>query len=188
VRSHNQLFMTVSLCGIVSRIVEPSVSDVGVVNKAVAILSAVSAEPMGLAELSVATSLPRATVHRLAVALERHRLVARDADGRFELGPRVAELAKSGSTSRRALAQSAGPALAALRNATGESAQLYVPLGDARICVSGAFLVGGALEMLRLCPPFQRRSLRMSSISQPVPSSRRSSMSTAVNSIAAWTG
>jgi DNA-binding IclR family transcriptional regulator len=120
----------------VSRIVEPSVSDVGVLNKAVAILSAVSAEPMALAELSAATNLPRATVHRLAVALERHRLVGRDADGRFELGPRAAELAKSGSTSRRALAQSAGPALAALRNATGESAQLYVPLGDSRICVA----------------------------------------------------
>ena len=54
--------------------------------------------------------------------------------------------------------------------------------------MSGSLLVGGAPEMLRLCPPFQRRSLRMSSISQPVPSSRRSSMSTAVNSIAAWTG
>jgi ThiF family len=39
-----------------------------------------------------------------------------------------------------------------------------------------------------LCPPFQQRSLRMSSISQPGPSSRRSSMSTAVSSIAAWTG
>jgi DNA-binding IclR family transcriptional regulator len=116
--------------------VEPSVSDVGVLNKAVAILSAVGAEPMGLTELGAATGLPRATVHRLAVALERHRLVARDGEGRFELGPRVGELARSGSTSRRALAQAAAPALAALRTATGESAQLYVPLGEMRICVA----------------------------------------------------
>jgi hypothetical protein len=65
----------------------------------------------------------------------------------------------------------------------GEAAELAV-----RICLRGAFLVGGALEMLRVCPPFQRRSLRMSSISQPGPSSRRSSTSTANNSIAAWTG
>jgi DNA-binding IclR family transcriptional regulator len=116
--------------------VESSVSDVGVLNKAVSILGAVSAEPLGLAELAAATGLPRATVHRLAVALERHGLVARDAAGRFEIGPRVSELARSGSTSRRALATAAGPALAALRDATGESAQLYVPQGDARICLA----------------------------------------------------
>jgi DNA-binding IclR family transcriptional regulator len=109
---------------------------VGVLNKAVAILSAVSNEALGLPELGAATGLPRATVHRLAVALERHRLVGRDAEGRFELGPRVAELARSGSTNRRALAEAAGPALVALRDATGESAQLYVPLGDNRICVA----------------------------------------------------
>jgi hypothetical protein len=54
--------------------------------------------------------------------------------------------------------------------------------------MSGSLFVGGAPDMLRLCHPFQRRSLRMSSISQPVPSSRRSSMSAAVNSIAAWRG
>ncbi|MDQ6613906.1 MAG: helix-turn-helix domain-containing protein [Actinomycetota bacterium] len=113
-----------------------SVSDVGVLNKAVAILDAVGAAPMTLADLSAATGLPRATLHRLAVALERHRLVARDRDGRFELGPRVRELARSGSVNRRALADGARPALVMLRDATGESAQLYVPAGDARICVA----------------------------------------------------
>jgi DNA-binding IclR family transcriptional regulator len=113
-----------------------TVNDVGVLNKAVAILDAVSGEPMALAELGAATGLPRATVHRLAVALERHRLVARDAQGRFELGPRVGELARSGPRTRRALVAAAGPALASLRDATGESAQLYVPAGDSRICVA----------------------------------------------------
>lgn len=113
-----------------------SVSDVGVLNKAVSILDAVSARPLGLADLGTATGLPRATVHRLAVALERHRLVARDGEGRFQLGPRVGELARSGPGSRRALAQAAGPALVRLRDATGESAQLYVPAGELRICVA----------------------------------------------------
>ena len=115
---------------------EPSVSDVGVLNKAVLILGLLSAEPLGLASLCEATGLPRATVHRLAVALECHRLVARDTEGRFELGPRVTELARSGSTNRRRLAEAAGPALVVLRDATGESAQLYVPQGDSRICVA----------------------------------------------------
>jgi DNA-binding IclR family transcriptional regulator len=113
-----------------------SVSDVGVLNKVVSILDAVSAAPLGLADLGAATGLPRATVHRLAVALERHRLVARDVEGRFELGPRVRELARSGPDDRRALVDAARPALVMLRDATGESAQLYVAVGDARVCVA----------------------------------------------------
>ncbi|MDQ1393686.1 MAG: hypothetical protein QOF30_2663 [Acidimicrobiaceae bacterium] len=113
-----------------------SVSDVGVLNKAVAILDAVSAGPLALADLGVATGLPRATVHRLAVALERHRLVGRDPEGRFELGPHLQELARSGPVSRRALASAAGPALVTLRDSTGESAQLYVAVGESRICVA----------------------------------------------------
>jgi len=107
-----------------------------VLNKAISILDAVSTEPLGLSELGAATGLPRATVHRLAVALEQHRLVARDGGGRFELGPRVRELARSGPVNRRALAGAAGPALVALRDATGESVQLYVALGESRICVA----------------------------------------------------
>ena len=113
-----------------------TVSDVGVLNKAVSILDAISAQPLALAELGAATGLPRATVHRLAVALEQHRLVARDHDGRFELGPRVRELARSGPVNRRALADSARPALLMLRDATGESTQLYVAVGDSRVCVA----------------------------------------------------
>ncbi|MBO0693544.1 MAG: helix-turn-helix domain-containing protein, partial [Acidimicrobiaceae bacterium] len=55
-----------------------SVSGVGVLDKAVAILDALEGRPRSLAELAEATSLPRATAHRLAVALERHALVGRD--------------------------------------------------------------------------------------------------------------
>lgn len=113
-----------------------SVSDVGVLDKAVLILDALRAGPLGLAELSAGTGLPRATAHRLAVALECHRLVGRDAEGRFELGPRLGELARGGPVGWRALAAAAGPALVVLRDATGESAQLYVPLGERRICVA----------------------------------------------------
>ena len=64
-----------------------SVSNVGVVDKTVAVLRALEATgPAGLAELQAATGLPRATAHRLATALEQHGLVRRDPDGRFCLG------------------------------------------------------------------------------------------------------
>jgi DNA-binding IclR family transcriptional regulator len=88
-----------------------------------------------LADLAGATGLPRATAHRLAVALERHRLVARDGGGRFVLGPRLVSLATAGGAAGRSLAEVARPALMVLRDTTGESSQLYVPRGDRRICV-----------------------------------------------------
>lgn len=113
-----------------------SVSGVGVLDKAAVILDALAYEPLALAELAVATALPRATAHRLAVALERHRLVTRDGQGRFVLGPRLAELSKAASAHRRALAEVARPALVLLRDATGESTQLYVAQGDVRVCVA----------------------------------------------------
>jgi DNA-binding IclR family transcriptional regulator len=69
----------------------------------------------------------------LAVALEVHRLLARDADGRWRIGSRAAEL--SGGDR---LLDRAGPVLARLRDATGESAQLYQRRGDRRLCVAVA--------------------------------------------------
>jgi DNA-binding IclR family transcriptional regulator len=107
-----------------------------VVDKASAILGALGGGPVTLAELAEATDLPRATAHRLAVALACHRLVARDLAGRFELGPRMGELAQAATTSRRNLAELARPALIDLRDATGESAQLYVARGEERVCVA----------------------------------------------------
>ncbi|MGH9156776.1 MAG: IclR family transcriptional regulator [Acidimicrobiales bacterium] len=104
-----------------------TVSAVGVVDKVVSVLDALEAGPLPLADLQAATGLPRATAHRLATALADHGLVARDGAGRFLLGSRM---------QRRPLAEAAGPALAALRDATGESAQLYVAEGGGRRCVA----------------------------------------------------
>src|SRR5699024_3022738 len=78
----------------------------------------------------------RPTAHRLAVALEHHRLVTRDMQGRFVLGPRLAELAAAAGEDR--LLASAGPVLTNLRDRTSESAQLYRRQGDMRVCVSAA--------------------------------------------------
>ena len=62
-------------------------SGVGVLDKAALVLSALESGPATLAGLVGATGLARPTAHRLAVALEHHRLVARDIQGRFILGP-----------------------------------------------------------------------------------------------------
>jgi DNA-binding IclR family transcriptional regulator len=114
-----------------------SVSGVGVLDKAIDILGALETGPLTLNELATATSLPRATAHRLALALQRHLLVDRDDVGRFVLGPglvRLGGLARVGS--RGSLIEAAAPALAALRDQTGESAQLYIRAGDTRVCVA----------------------------------------------------
>ena len=58
-------------------------NPVAVLDKAVAILRAVADEPASLAELVERTGLPRATAHRLAVGLEVHGLLTRDAGGRL---------------------------------------------------------------------------------------------------------
>jgi DNA-binding IclR family transcriptional regulator len=115
--------------------VEQRVSDVGVIDKAVVVLDAIAAAPRSLAELIAATGLPRATAHRLAVALEVHGLVRRDPDGRFALGLHLVELGRAAAAAFP-LAELARPALERLRASTGESVQLYVRDGDHRRCVA----------------------------------------------------
>ncbi len=96
-------------------------------DKAISVLDAVEGGPRSLAGLVEVTGLSRATAHRLAMALEVHRLLGRDGAGRFVLGPRLTGLD---------LPALARPALEALRDATGESTQLYVRRGDRRLCVA----------------------------------------------------
>jgi DNA-binding IclR family transcriptional regulator len=116
-------------------------SGVGVLDKAAAVLNALEAGPATLAALVSATGLARPTAHRLAVALEHHRLLARDMQGRFVLGPRLAELSAAAGEDR--LLAAAGGVLAHLRDITGESAQLYRRQGDHRICVAAAERLSG---------------------------------------------
>ncbi|MEV0850302.1 IclR family transcriptional regulator NdgR [Streptomyces sp. NPDC049954] len=116
-------------------------SGVGVLDKAALVLSALESGPATLAGLVAATGLARPTAHRLAVALEHHRMVARDMQGRFILGPRLAELAAAAGEDR--LLATAGPVLTHVRDVTGESAQLYRRQGDMRICVAAAERLSG---------------------------------------------
>jgi DNA-binding IclR family transcriptional regulator len=109
-------------------------NPVAVLDKAVAILRAVADEPASLAELVVRTELPRATAHRLATALEAHRLLRRTAAGAWAPGPALAELGRGGTD----LSELAGRHLTGLRDTTGESAQFYVRDGGSRICIAAA--------------------------------------------------
>ena len=111
-------------------------SGVGVLDKSVLVLQAVQDGARTLGELTQRTGLTRATAHRLASALETHRLLCRDAQARWHLGPRLGELA--GAASVDPLLEGAGPLLGQLREATGESAQLYRRQGDTRVCVAAA--------------------------------------------------
>ncbi|WP_205877144.1 IclR family transcriptional regulator [Mycobacterium camsae] len=108
-------------------------SGIGVLDKAVGILHVIAESPCGLAELCERTGLPRATAYRLAAALEVHRLVGRDEEGRWRLGPAVTELAAY--VSDPLLAASAA-VLPQLRETTGESVQLYRREGTSRVCIA----------------------------------------------------
>ena len=113
-------------------------TNVGVLDKSVAILAALAeGGPLSLAGLVEATGLSRPTAHRLAAALEAHRLIGRDGAGRYRLGLRL--LGWAGAVSAElGLVEAARPVLEALRDRTGESAQLFVRDGDSRLCIASS--------------------------------------------------
>ncbi|WP_132991760.1 IclR family transcriptional regulator [Gordonia zhaorongruii] len=110
-------------------------SGIGVLDKSVAVLHTVARRPHNLGELCDATGLPRATAHRLAVGLEIHELLARDATGRWTPGPALAHLA---SNARDELREAALLVLPRLQGSTGESVQLYRREGAERVCIAAA--------------------------------------------------
>ncbi len=109
------------------------VSGVGVLDRAVSILSFLAAGgPASAAAVVEGTGLSRPTAYRLLSALEAHHLVTRR-DGRYSLGVRLLGWAEAAGTG---LVERARPVLERLRDATGESTQLYVQEGDHRVCVA----------------------------------------------------
>jgi DNA-binding IclR family transcriptional regulator len=114
---------------------EQIVSGVGVLDKSLGLLALVADGPRSLAELVAGSGLSRATAHRLAVALEAHGLLRRTDDGRFALGLHLIALGRA-AAEQYPLAETARPALLALRDATGESVQLYVRDGGDRVCIA----------------------------------------------------
>lgn len=111
---------------------ERSLSGVGVLDKAVAVLDCLRPGPASLAVVSDAAGLPKATAHRLLHALEHHGMVRRAPDDRWSLGPHLAAL---GALAGGGVVDAARDPLIRLRDSTGESVQLFLPRGDERVCV-----------------------------------------------------
>ena len=114
---------------------EHTISGVGVIDKAAAVLGAVEVSPVSLGGLVERTGFSRATAHRVAAALEAHGFLRRDPEGRYALGTRLIAMGRTAAASWP-IAVAAAPALTELRDRTGESAQLYVRDGARRICVA----------------------------------------------------
>ena len=111
-----------------------SVSGVGVLDKAFAVLNELTAGPMSLAEVVEATSIPRATCHRLLAALEHHGAVRRNDDGLYCVGPTIAGLGRAAARQYPFL-EVARQVATAVRDRTGESVQVFTPESDGRRCV-----------------------------------------------------
>lgn len=113
---------------------ERTTGAVQVLDRSVAVLHVCEEGPATLAELVRRTGLARATAHRLACAMEAHGLLRREDDGRWVLGPTVARMGAVAAEGP-SLAVIARPALETLRDASGESTQLFVRRGDERLCI-----------------------------------------------------
>lgn len=110
-----------------------AVSGIKVLDRSVAIMTAVAPHPLSLTELCETTGLPRATAHRLATALEIHGILARGEDGRWKTGPVLTTLGTGGKDQ---LIAAATPVMTRLVDTTGESVQLYQLTGTSRTCVA----------------------------------------------------
>ena len=98
-----------------------SVSGVGVLDKAVVVWEVLLAHgPLGLADLTARSGLPRATTHRLATAMEVHGLVRRTDDGRYALGRWLVTLGRA-ATESDSFVERARPILERLRDQTGRT-------------------------------------------------------------------
>ncbi len=112
---------------------DDSPSGIKVLDRSILVLRTIADRPATLAELCERTNLPRATAHRLASALEIHRLVARNPDGRWTTGPALTELTPATSD---LLADAAAHVIPNLLDASGESVQLYRLTGNTRTCIA----------------------------------------------------
>lgn len=114
--------------------VRSTISGIGVLDRAAAILAAVEAGARSFTDIVAATGLTRSTAHRLILGLEDHGFVVHVGGLGYALGPRLLALAAA-ATRDLPLRELAHPALERLARSTGESAQLYVRDGERRVCI-----------------------------------------------------
>ena len=112
----------------------PPETGVGTLDRALDVLDAVEAGARSFTDVVHVTRLTRPTAHRMIRALEAHGLLMHVGGHGYALGTRLLRLAESASRNLP-LRDLAHPSLERLARATGESAQLYVRDGHARLCV-----------------------------------------------------
>jgi DNA-binding IclR family transcriptional regulator len=94
-------------------------------------------ESLGVTEISQRLGMTKSMVHRGLTSLVRHDFVVRDASTtRYELGPAVAQFGtlRVRPPDLHALCR---PIEVALRELTGETISLHVPVDDVVVCVDG---------------------------------------------------
>jgi DNA-binding IclR family transcriptional regulator len=105
------------------------VSRVQSIERAFAVLSALSGGPIGVTEVAERADLPKSTAARLLSSLSREGAVEQvPGDTRYRLGPRIATLAE-GVVPVRSLIATARPILEELAAETGETAGLSIAEG-----------------------------------------------------------
>ena len=117
----------------------PPLSGIQVIDRAVALLDALAREKeaASLKRLGLETHLSPSTAFRILAALSEHNLVARDAAGRYELGPRLSQWASRVRTATD-VREIARPIMESLRDALGETVNLTVRQGDEVVYIERA--------------------------------------------------
>lgn len=142
----------------------PGVKGVSAVERALAVLAAFRRGDgaLSLAELAERTGLIKSTIMRLAVSLQRYRLLARMPDGSYRLD---AETLRLGTAYQQAfnLSDHVIPALEQLAEKTGETASFYVRHGQERLCL---FRAESANRIRMHVQPGDTRPMDKSAIAQ----------------------
>ncbi|MGC3020843.1 helix-turn-helix domain-containing protein [Brevibacterium sp. FAM 24630] len=141
------------------RAAQSPTAEVGVLDRSAAILTALQDEPMTAAEVCRRLGYSKSTTYRLLADLRTHRFIVRDTSGTLRLGP---------FPGRRSIATT-NSVLEHLRSMTGESVQLWIRVGEDRVCVRNVeadqelrvsrgvgtvlSLVDGGSAALALCGP-----------------------------------
>jgi DNA-binding IclR family transcriptional regulator len=106
------------------------------VTRSIDILMALRGEPLPLADIALATNLPKATASRLLSTLAYRGLAVKDpATGRHMLGPGLLGLAQGVTRGGELVASLAKPGLVMLRERIDETITLHVRAGIEAICV-----------------------------------------------------
>ncbi|GAA1622000.1 MULTISPECIES: helix-turn-helix domain-containing protein [Brevibacterium] len=99
--------------------------EVGVIARSAAILTALQDSPLTAAEVCRRLGYSKSTTYRLLADLRTHRFIVRDPSGLLRLGP---------FPGRRSIATT-NSVLEHLRTRASESVQLWVRVGEDRVCV-----------------------------------------------------